>query len=125
MVSVVGVVTAVTSAITGDVVSVVVVVLSVVVESSEDSSFSPQEMKMKLKRNMEKMMSICLTWFPLGGLGKHKLYQNMWCFTRIGDLTWKVSYFKESLGSVKGDDGVGSVDAGLRTLYITTILLNL
>ena len=28
-------------------------------------------------------MSICLTWFPIGGLGKPKLYQNMWCFTRI------------------------------------------
>ena len=31
------------------------------------------------------MMSICLTWFPVGGLGKPKLYQNMWCFTRIGE----------------------------------------
>ena len=27
-----------------------------------------QEMKVELKRrNMEKMMSICLTWFPIGG----------------------------------------------------------
>ena len=26
-----------------------------------------QDMEMKLKRNMEKMMSICLTWFPIGG----------------------------------------------------------
>ena len=29
------------------------------------------------------MMSICLTWFLISGLGKPKLYQNMWCFTRI------------------------------------------
>ena len=32
-------------------------------------------------------MSICLTWFPISGLGKPKLYQNMCCFTRIG-ITW-------------------------------------
>ena len=29
------------------------------------------------------MMSICLTWFPIGGLGKPKLYQNMEGFTRM------------------------------------------
>jgi len=28
-------------------------------------------------------MSICLTWFHINGLGKPKLYQNMWCFTRM------------------------------------------
>ena len=28
-----------------------------------------QEMMVKLKRNNEKMMSRCLTWFPIGGLG--------------------------------------------------------
>ena len=36
----------------------------------EDSSFSPQEKMMKLKINMEKMMSICLTRFPIIGLGE-------------------------------------------------------
>jgi len=30
----------------------------------EPSSLLLQEMMVKLKRNMEKMMSICLTWFP-------------------------------------------------------------
>jgi len=30
-------------------------------------------------------MSRCFIWFPIGGLGKPKLYQNMWCFTRSGD----------------------------------------
>ena len=36
-----------------------------------------QEMKVELKRNMEEMMSICLTWFPIGGLGEPYLYQNL------------------------------------------------
>ena len=48
--------------------SVVVVVLSVLFEPS--SLLLLQEMMVKLKRNMEKMMSICLTWFPIGVLGE-------------------------------------------------------
>jgi len=48
----------------GGVVSVVEVVLSVLVVSS-----LLQEMMVKLKRNMEKMMSKCLIWFPISGLG--------------------------------------------------------
>ena len=76
--SLVGVVTAVTSAITGAVVSVVVV-LSVLFEPP--SLLLLQEIMVKLKRDMKKMMSICLTWVPISGLGKPKLYQNMWCFT--------------------------------------------
>ena len=47
----------------------------------EDSSFSLQEKMMKLKRNRVKIMSICLTWFPISGLGKPKLYQNLGGFT--------------------------------------------
>ena len=35
-----------------------------------------QEMMVKLKRNMEEMMSICLTWFPIGGLGEPNIYHN-------------------------------------------------
>ena len=43
-----------------------------------------QEMKVELKRRRKEMrMSICFTEFPIGGLGKPKLYQNMWCFTRM------------------------------------------
>ena len=63
----------------------VVVSLSVVVEVVEESLslLLLQEMTVKLKRNIKKMMSICLTWFPISGLGKPKLYQNMWCFTSI------------------------------------------
>ena len=51
-----------------------------------------QDMEMKLKkRNRERRMSRCFTWFPISGLGKPKLYQNMWCFTRIGKITWRFS----------------------------------
>ena len=45
-----------------------------------------QEMMVKLKRR-EKMMSRCLTWFPISGLGEPKLYQNLGCFTMCGDFT--------------------------------------
>ena len=76
--SLVGVVTLVTSAITGPVVSVVVVVLSSVLLSlsmlvevvDDPSSLLLHEMKVRLKRNMEKMMSKCLTWVPFVELGE-------------------------------------------------------
>jgi len=58
----------------GGVVSVVVV-LSVLFEPS--SLLLLQEMMVRLKRKREKMMSICLTRFPISGLGKPKLYQNL------------------------------------------------
>ena len=66
--SLVGVVTDVTSAIIGAVVSVVVlsvevVSLSVVVEEPL-SLVLLQEMMVKLKRNMERIMSRCFNWFP-------------------------------------------------------------
>ena len=50
----------------GGVVSVVVVVLSVLFEPSS----LLHEMTERLKRSKEKMMSICLTWFPIGVLGE-------------------------------------------------------
>ena len=31
----------------------------------------------EVRISREKMMSICLTWFPISGLGKPKLYQNL------------------------------------------------
>ena len=30
-------------------------------------------------------MSICLTWFPIDVLGEPNIYQNLVCFTRIGE----------------------------------------
>ena len=53
----------------GGVVSVVVVVLSVLFEPS--SLLLLQEMKVELKRRRkERMISRCLTWFPIGVLGE-------------------------------------------------------
>ena len=48
----------------------VVVVVPEELELLDESSFFAQEMMVRLKRNMERMMSICLTWFPIGGLGE-------------------------------------------------------
>ena len=53
----------------GAVVSVVVV-LSVVPVAEYSSLSSLQEMMVRLKRNRERMMSICLTWFHIGDLGE-------------------------------------------------------
>ena len=57
----------------GGVVSVVVEVSEEVEEvlslDEEPSSSLLQEMRVRLKRNMEKMMSICLNWFPISILG--------------------------------------------------------
>ena len=54
------------------VLSVVLVSSSVVVEVVDEppSLLLLQEMKVKLKRNMEKMMSKCLTRVPIRGLGE-------------------------------------------------------
>ena len=30
------------------------------------------------------MMSICLTRFPISGLGEHNIYHDLGCFTRVG-----------------------------------------
>ena len=48
------------------------------------------EMMVKLKRNMDKMMSRCLTWVPFSELGEPNIYQNLVYFTRMGDFTWRV-----------------------------------
>jgi len=61
----------------------VVVVVPEELELLDESSSFAQEMMVRLKRNMEKMMSISLTWFPISGLGKPKLYQNLGDFTRM------------------------------------------
>ena len=36
-----------------------------------------QEMKEKLKRSKERMISRCFNWFPISGLGEPKLYHNL------------------------------------------------
>ena len=47
-----------------------VVVVPEELELLDESSFFAQEMMVILKRNMERMMSICLTWFTIGVLGE-------------------------------------------------------
>jgi hypothetical protein len=51
---------------------VVVVVLSLVVDAPS-SLLLLHEIMVRLKRNREKMMSICLTWFPISGLGEPEI----------------------------------------------------
>ena len=80
----------------GGVVSEVVVVLSVLFEPS--SLLLLQEMIVRLKRKREKIMSMCFTWFPISGLGKPNIYQNLGGFTRMWDFTWRVSDCEELEG---------------------------
>jgi len=40
-------------------------------------------------------MSICLTWFPIRGLGEPNINHQSVCFTRMRDFTWRVSDCKE------------------------------
>ena len=69
----------------------VVVVLSVVVDAPS-SLLLLQEMIVRLKRNMEKMMSICLTWFPKSGLGEPYLYHDSGVFYKnVGILLGELS----------------------------------
>ena len=49
---------------------VVVVVFSSVVVVSSSLLFLAHEMMVRLKRNRERRMSICLTRFPISGLGE-------------------------------------------------------
>ena len=69
----------------------VVVVVPEELELLDESSSFAQEMMVRLKINMEKMMSICLTSFPIIGLGEHNIYHQSVCFTRIGFFTWRLS----------------------------------
>ena len=45
-------------------------------------------------------MSICLTRFPIGGLGEPNIYHQSVCFTRMGDFTWRVYDRVEFVGEV-------------------------
>ena len=62
-------------------------VVSVLFEPS--SLLLLQEMIVRLKRNRERKMSKCFTWFPISGLGEPNIYQNLVCFTMCGDFTWR------------------------------------
>ena len=45
-------------------------------ELLDDSNTSAQEMRVRLKRNIKKMMSICLKRFPISGLWDPYVYHN-------------------------------------------------
>jgi len=58
----------------------VLVVLDELLDEVQDEV---QDMEMKLKRNREKIMSICLTCFPISGIGEPNIYHDLGDFTRM------------------------------------------
>jgi len=76
----------------------VVVVLSVLVVLDELLD-EVQDMEMKLKRNTEKIMSICFTWFPIGGYRRTQYIPRFGgVLQESGDFTWRVSDCEELVG---------------------------
>jgi len=61
----------------------------------EPSLLLLQEMMVKLKRNMEKMMSICLNWFPISVLGEPNIYHDS------GVIYKKLGFYLEECLTVK------------------------
>ena len=57
-----------------------VVVVPEELELLDESSSFAQEMMVRLKRNMEKMMSISLTWVPFSELGEPNIYHDSGVF---------------------------------------------
>jgi len=54
------------------------------------------------------MMSRCFTWFPIGGLGKPKLYHDSRVFyKKVGILLGGCLTVKNEWELIAGDDGVG------------------
>ena len=49
-----------------------------------------QEMMVKLKRKRERMMSICLTWFPISGLGEPNIYHDSRVFHKEVGRLWEM-----------------------------------
>jgi len=54
-----------------------------------------------------RMMSICLTWFLISGLGEPKLYHYLCDLTRRGILLGGLSDCEELVGLLRGDDVIG------------------
>ena len=75
------------------VLSVVVVSSSVVVEVVEEppSLLLLQEKMVRLKRNRERRMSRCFTWFPISGLGEPNIYHDSGVFyKKVGIRSWGI-----------------------------------
>ena len=47
---------------------------------------------------MERMISRCFNWFPIGVLGEPYMYHHSVCFTRKWDFIWRVSDCEELCG---------------------------
>ena len=73
--------------------SSVVLSLSVVVEVVEEplSLLLLQEMMVKLKRNKERIMSICLTCFPFGGFRRTQYIPELGGFYKEVGRLWRLS----------------------------------
>ena len=69
-----------------------VVVVPEELELLDESSFFAQEMRVRLKRKRERMMSRCFTWFPIGGLGEPNIYHDSGVFYK------KWGFYLEELG---------------------------
>ena len=53
-------------------------------------------------------MSICFTWFPIGGLGEPYLYHDLGViYKNMGIILGGCLTCEELVGSITGDDGVG------------------
>ena len=57
-----------------------------------------QDMEMKLKRNTEKIMSICLTWFPIGGYRRTRNIPSIGLIYKNEGGLWWVSDCEEIEG---------------------------
>jgi len=87
---------------------VVVVVFSSVVVVSSSLLFLAHEMMVRLKRNMERMISRFFTWVPFGSLGEPNIYhQSVW-FTRMWGFYLEGAWLCEelSVGYLQGVMGV-------------------
>ena len=76
--------------------------LSEVVDVVEEPlSLLLHEMIVRIKRKRERMMSICLTCFPISGIGEPNIYHDLGVFyKKCGDFTWRVSDCEELVGEV-------------------------
>ena len=58
-------------------------------------------------------MSICLTWFPISGLGKPNIYQNLVWITMYGILLGGCLTVKNYWELLTGDDGLVLQELGI------------
>ena len=76
---------------------------------------------------METMMSICLTWFPIGGLGEPNIYHDSGVFYKnVGDFTWRVVNMDLNVEVIEGGLVLGRKfhpPYGILTVIFTGLVL--